>query len=118
MGTREKAKDAQKIQDLHVLKNALRMYYNDNQNYPENTGFFPDDGCDETSECLGVLMDGEYIPTLSGIEYDYLSHSDNDAFYLWVELDSGRGDEDIKSQEKCGVAEDDRVNNIFMVCGN
>jgi len=31
VGTRERSRDAQKIQDLNSLKNALRMYYNDNQ---------------------------------------------------------------------------------------
>jgi len=31
MGARERARDAQKIQDAYAIKNALRMYYNDNQ---------------------------------------------------------------------------------------
>jgi type II secretion system protein G len=116
MGTREKAKDAQKIQDLHALKNALRMYYNDNQNYPEYDGSFTEDSQNGCTNCLDVLEAGEYIPTLSGIEYNYLSNNNNDGFWLWVDLDSGRGDEDINSQIKCGIGS--TAANIFMVCGN
>jgi prepilin-type N-terminal cleavage/methylation domain-containing protein len=116
MGTREKAKDAQKIQDLHALKNALRMYYNDNQNYPIYDGSFGDESQNGCTDCLDVLVTGEYIPTLSGIEYNYSSHSNNDGFWLWVDLDSGRGDEDIDSQVKCGIGS--TVNGVFMVCGN
>lgn len=31
MGARERARDAQKLQDMGAIKNALRLYYNDNQ---------------------------------------------------------------------------------------
>jgi prepilin-type N-terminal cleavage/methylation domain-containing protein len=122
MGAREKAKDAQKIQDLHALKNALRMYYNDSQNYPEYDGYFCEapDSCTEAqrngcTDCLSVLAP-DYIPTLSGIDYNYLSLNENDSFYLWVDLDSGRGDEDTNSQVKCGIGT--TAASVFMVCGN
>jgi type II secretion system protein G len=119
MGAREKAKDAQKIQDLHAVKNALRMYYNDTQNYPEydetDGAIFTEEGQNGSTSCLDVLVP-EYIPTLSGIGYSYSSSNDNDSFYLWTGLESGRGDEDIDSQLKCGIGS--TAASIFMVCGN
>ena len=119
MGTREKAKDAQKIQDLHAVKNALRMYYNDNQNYPEydatDGAVFAEENQNGCTGCLDVLAP-EYIPTLLGIGYSYSSFDNRDGFRLWTGLDSGRGDEDTDSQLKCGIGS--TAADIFMVCGN
>lgn len=39
LSTRERARDAQKKQELNEMKNALRLYYNDFQQYPASSGF-------------------------------------------------------------------------------
>ena len=43
VGARERARDAQKVSDMGSIKNGLRMYYNDNQKYP-NLSFTINEG--------------------------------------------------------------------------
>lgn len=87
MGMREKAKDAQKIQDLNSMKNALRSYYNDNQSYPDDIS----------------KIGGTYLPSLENIGFTYFYSTDGETFSIGVTLDSGAGNEDVESQKKCGV---------------
>lgn len=115
MGARERARDAQKIQDLYAIKNALRMYYNDYQTYP-------------ASGSLNVLTVGSsYVTSLIGVSgYIYTQTNSGDGFNLCVELEAGAGDEDTNSQVKCGVANGGVCNlgvgitrdKLFVVCGN
>ncbi len=99
VGSRERARDAQKIQNLNSLKNALRMYYNDNQIYPPSiNGLVP-----------------SYIPSLgdmSGVGYSQLSTGDG--FIMRVSLEVGAGDEDINSQINCG--DTNPPNGVYAVC--
>jgi len=88
MGARERAMDSQKISDLNAIKNALRMYYNENQAYPTGTSLAG----------LGATL----LPGISRIGYTYESPN-TDSFNLCVGLDSGSGDEDIRSQINCGA---------------
>jgi prepilin-type N-terminal cleavage/methylation domain-containing protein len=110
MGARERARDAQKIQDLNAIRNGLRMYYNDNQLYPED-----DDG-NVCTDCLDTLT--AYVSAIADIGYSYDQVSDGDGFKLWSSLEAGAGDEDIDSQSKCGVSVEDIKDKIFMVCAN
>ena len=118
MGMRERARDAQKIQDLYAVKNALRMYYNDHQSYPTNPNGIMN-SCTSSENCLSVLSSEGYITSLTDIDYIYSqsfgSGPDTDRFKLWVNLEAGAGDEDMQSQEKCGEIPTDK---IFMVCGS
>lgn len=102
MGMREKAKDAQKIQDLNSMKNALRSYYNDNQRYP-----LPD-------ELIREIGTTAYFPAISKINFvNYTIDSDGEKFSVGVSLDSGAGDEDIQSQIKCGLGATEKY---YVVC--
>lgn len=112
MGAREKAKDAQKIQDMSAMKNALRMYYNDFQAYPTGT---------ETT--LGTGFSG-YMATDIGFTYDYWQTNSGDGFELCFNLDAGQGDDDVASQLKCGAMTTGTcglgvgvtVDKLFVVC--
>jgi prepilin-type N-terminal cleavage/methylation domain-containing protein len=105
MGMRERARDAQKIQDLYAVKNALRMYYNDTQSYP-------------LGSTLDVLTVGSsYVTSLIGVSgYTYVPGPGGDSFKLTVGLEAGAGNEDIDSQTKCGISP--VVDKVFAVCGN
>lgn len=105
MGARERAKDAQKIQDLNAVKNALRLYYNDNQGYPLFT---------DCTSCLTAPL-GVYLTNVAQIGYTYTSIT-GDTFILKTGLEVGTGDEDIGSQAKCGVGV--TADKVFMVCAN
>ncbi|HPT66313.1 MAG TPA: type II secretion system protein [Candidatus Woesebacteria bacterium] len=106
MGMRERARDAQKIQDLNSMKSALRIYYNDHQSYPATQADFVKD--------VGT---SNYMPNLMGIgfSYNYLVTSGGDGFVLTAPLESGAGTDDTDSQTKCGLGASDK---IFAVCAN
>jgi len=44
-GARARARDIQRKSDLKQVKTALRIYYNDNQNYPSGSSGNIDEGC-------------------------------------------------------------------------
>lgn len=110
VGARERSRDAQKIQDLTSIKNALRLYYNDYQAYPSP-------GVSNCSSCLNTAIGSSYLPGLatSDIGYSYSAGTDGNSFTIKVNLESGAGDEDIESQQRCGVTPTDKV---YMVCAN
>lgn len=103
MGARDKAKDSARISDMVAVKNALRLYYNDNQSYPD---------------VLDVGMTG-YMPSILNLGYSgytYAKTNNGDGFTLSLTLDSGQGDDDINSQLKCGISVP--VDKLFVVCAN
>jgi prepilin-type N-terminal cleavage/methylation domain-containing protein len=100
MGARERARDAQKIQDLNAIKNALRMYYNDHQQYPTT---------------LGVLVSNYIAAIPADINVSgYQTISPYDTFTFTVDLEAGAGDDDKNSQAKCGISP--QVEKKFAVC--
>ena len=115
MGMRERARDAQKIQDLYAVKNALRMYYNDHQSYPAS------DGLNASKTILSGQLD-DYISAIDEIDYWYTQNfsgvADSDRFKLYVELEAGAGDEDDDSARKCGEDPSGFLSPRFYVCGN
>lgn len=111
VGTRERSRDSQKIQDLNSLKNALRMYYNDHQSYPLSASY--------TLNALNSTEIGTtYLPGIvsSGIGYSY--QSDGDSFYIKTTLEVGAGDDDGNSQLNCGVSAGSTQPSVYMVCSN
>ena len=105
VGTRERSKDSQKIQDLNAIKNALRMYYNDNQTYPTSKSII-----------IGNGFTG-YISNLGDTGFDYTPiNNGNDGFRLAITLDVGAGDDDTNSQLKCGIPAASVDPNVYMVC--
>lgn len=104
VGARERAKDSKKMQDLNSLKNALRMYYNDNQFYP-----------DKKSIILGNGFTG-YISNIGDTSFTYTQPSGTDSFLMKITLDSGAGDDDINSQINCGIGE--TTDKVYAVCSN
>ena len=115
MGMRERARDAQKIQDLNSIKSALRMYYNDHQSYPTT-------GCDVevgkyNSTCLNNSVGATYMPSIKDIGYSYAyMDASGDTFRLKAALETGAGNDDTDSQKKCGVGVTE--DKVFMVCAN
>lgn len=105
VGSRERARDTQKIQNLVSLKNALRMYYNDNQTYPL------------TEAELNNLVSGGYIASLGDMtDVTYTVLSAGDGFRLTALLEVGAGDEDEKSQQNCGIGT--TMVKTYAVCAN
>lgn len=115
MGAREKARDAQKIQDLNAVKNALRMYYNDNQIYPAGSA---------CTTCLTSSLEADYMPGIAGVGYTYTQTNSGDGFQLCIPVEAESGnDEAYQSQLKCNFGgtvcgQSIGVTGVFVVCGN
>ena len=108
MGARDRAEDSQKIQDLNAVKNALRLYYNDNQRYP----VVVEPKTIEASKLGTTLV--EYIKDIGVSGAIYQSDATGDTFTLKVLLDAAKIGE-TESFVKCGV---EGVNYYYMVCAN
>jgi prepilin-type N-terminal cleavage/methylation domain-containing protein len=112
MGARERARDSQKMQELQNIKNALRLYYNDHQNYPVGSGI-----------TLGTGFTG-YLPQVLTIGHTYYQTNNGDGFQLCVGLESAASDTDFVSQQKCGIGTTSvcgvgtTVKKIFALCAN
>lgn len=91
MGARQKAMDSKKIQDMNMIKTALRTYYNDNQTYPRVTNVTN----------IGATL-ASYMQPLD-VGYTYFGTNSGDGFELCAWLDSGQGDDDLNSQIRCGI---------------
>lgn len=113
MGARERAKDAQKIQNLGVIKSGLRMYYNDKQAYPTGAGV-----------TLGTGMSG-YFSTIQ-VGYTYYQKNNGDGFNLCTVVDGNRGNEDEGTQlgcgamsvGVCGMSVGSTRDGIYVICAN
>lgn len=106
VGTRERANDSQKIQNLNSLKNALRMYYNDNQAYPA-----------DKSVILGMGFTG-YMSNLGDTGFSYSQTNSGDGFLLQIPLSNGANVDTGASQLKCGVAVGSTQVGVYAVCAN
>lgn len=106
MGMRERARDAQKIQDLNSIKDALRIYYNDKQSYPA------------ANILVSEIGTTNYMPAISNLGYTftYTPSADFDGFVLTIPLEAGAGNDDIDSQIKCGIGT--TIDKVFAVCAN
>lgn len=103
VGTRERSRDSQKIQDLNSLKSALRMYYNDNQAYPESK-----------SVILGSGFTG-YMANIGDTNFSYSRPNGSDSFIIKTQLEVGAGNDDENSQIRCGLTP---TPGVYAVCAN
>jgi prepilin-type N-terminal cleavage/methylation domain-containing protein len=106
VGSRERANDSQKMQNLNSLKNALRMYYNDNQSYPL-----------DRSTILGIGFTA-YMSDLGDTGFTYTRTNNGDGFLLKTTLESGAGVDTGGSQLNCGVAVGSTEAGVYAVCSN
>lgn len=107
MGAREKAVDSQRKQDMVAIKNALRLYYNDN-------GEYPDVDVDDLAAEIGT-----YMPSIQGIgyTYEYGMTDAGDGFLLKVKTEATTSEENVKSQERCGLKTEPEPE-YYYVCAN
>lgn len=82
-GARLRARDVQRKSDLNQVKTALRMYYNDNQNYPAD---------DDSGNISGVAWGSQFGTTtvyMKELPQDPLGSSWVD--YYYTQTNSGEG---------------------------
>ena len=126
-GARERARDAKRKSDVTQIKSALRLYYNDYQQYPtENNTKISGCGLDGTSICswgsvfsagAGPTIYMNQLPTdpLSTQSYSYTRIND-DSYQLTAALENAGDNSAVKSQLSCGVQSGATVAKTYMVC--
>lgn len=127
-GVRERGRDSRRKNDLNQVKTALRLYYNDYQRYPDNTGAGLINGCGSsgTDACVWgenfgsddvIYMKLPLDPINSGnYEYNYQIFGTTDGFRLTAFLENNSDPQSAQSQRDCGVAEEAIQVNVYMVC--
>ena len=118
VGIRERGSDTKKKSDLNQLKNSMRLFYNDFQRYPTQSG-------SSFVACSGAACSqGSQMNNGSGTVYMkevpeysvYSQYNNGDSFYVGVVLDNP-GDPDIAaSASRCGVASP--ATNTFYACSD
>jgi type II secretory pathway pseudopilin PulG len=112
VGIRERAADTRAKNNLNQLKNALRLYYNDNQRYPNGST-----SCANLANAphnlTSTYIDSSIIPGNDG--YSCIYTGSGDTFNAYIELQSSAGTEDTDSAERCGLPP---VDGEFYVCAN
>src|SRR5690606_23956796 len=100
------AADTRAKSDLSSLKKALRIYYNDYQQYPAGSGgammgcgASADSGCSQGGSFSGGAGDTVYMSELPQV-FSY--YSDNaDEFLIVVSLENASDNDIVASQTKC-----------------
>ncbi|MCA9368917.1 MAG: type II secretion system protein [Pseudomonadales bacterium] len=95
VSVRERAKDSQKKSNLNEFKTALRLYYNDNQNYPD-VSEVPAQGSPFVGTGGVVYM--QEVPEYASYTVD----ATGDGFTLGVDLDNLSDTEICESWSRCG----------------
>lgn len=126
-GVRERARDAKRKSDVMQIKNALRLYYNDYQRYPQESNTkISGCGLDGTSLCnwgsifaagVGpvVYMNQLPIDPILTQSYMYVRIHD-DSYQLTAILENIGDDSAVKSQITCGIQSNVTIEKVYMVC--
>ena len=107
---RERGRDSRRKQDLSQIKNALRMYYNDHQSFPETFSFKVPFSDGDTMYMQDVPQD----PLYDARAYVYL-FEDSDTYRLSAELENPADASAQESQRRCGLSPDEE-SATYYVC--
>lgn len=123
LGIRERARDTKVKANLSELRNALRLYYNDYQQYPDSTvggailGCGPADSPADTACSEGFSTTGAtgvmYMRQLPE-EFHYTQLSGGDDYLLYAELENISDGDIASSVARCAVTEP--VPAAYYVC--
>ena len=125
--TRSRARDVRRKADLDQTKKALRLYYNDFQQYPaDNSGDIYGCGAGGTGQCdwgSDFTANGAVFmkqlpldPVNSGNQvYDYTQTSAGDDFLISVMLENLSDQDAANSQARCQVS---LAAGVYVVCGD
>ncbi len=131
---RLRGRDAARKSDLRQIKSALRLFYNDFQQYPEDGSSDRILGCGngqlaaDLSECdwgTGFVANGNtYMKQLPqdpnpGVNFKYQMTATGDGFILQTLLENASDEDAWKSQVRCDptvASQADATAKLYMVC--
>jgi general secretion pathway protein G len=114
-GARSRARDTRRKSDLRAVEQSLRLYYNDNKQFPRSAGVYQIDGCGITACNWGntfTLDSTVYMSSLptdpsssttSPVNYKYYSGSD-DTMLLVAKLENVSDQDIADSQARCSTS--------------
>ena len=123
--SRERARDAARKADMRQIKSALRLYYNDFQQYPANDGSNRILGCGTgTGACTwGGSFEANGTQYMNYLPIDpvnngtyvfrYAQTDSGDGFELWSALENDSDEDATKSVDRCAAA---AGTNKYVVC--
>lgn len=126
--SRSRARDVRRKSDLNQIKTAVRLYYNDFQQYPANSGtLIRGCGTNGTSNCSwgGEFSAGTeiYMKSLpqdpvnsGGYVYSYAQTGAGQGFTLTTQLENASDQDSRQSQLRCGVAAGAVQSKVYMIC--
>ncbi len=132
VSSRQRARDSRRKHDLVEVKNALRLYYNDNQAYPQPDEFtFGENWSDGE---ITYMQEVPADPQGGEKSYHYCVGEDSDNFILAAELENQADPEMAQSMGRCQAgnwnalgdcnlsdcynSEEDNLSNCYYVCGD
>lgn len=103
MGARQRARDAKRKGELHELKQALRLYYNDFESYPADNGSGGIMGCVDGATICGTSFATTMTTYMKRMpeEYFYEQEASTDDFLLNVALENASDSDLTSSQSRC-----------------
>lgn len=123
LGIRERARDTTVKQNLVELRNALRLYYNDYQEYPASSGAGAIVGCGSAdAPDGGACTSGFETSGANGVMYmrqlpENFHYTQTDAgfdYVLYAVLENVSDADIAKSVERCGITEP--VTGAYYMC--
>jgi len=122
VGIRGRAKDARLKSNLEQMKTALRLYYNDYQQYPSSSsgtmqgcGVAGTAACTVDSEFSAGSEDIVYMKKLAEFD-EYVQTNSGDGFYAGVILNNSSDAEIASSVSECSISSP--TANTFYVCAD
>lgn len=116
VSSRQRARDSRRKHDLVEIKNALRLYYNDNQAYPDDVSF----GSNWSEDGITYMQEVPADPQAPDKNYAYCVSSDRNAFVLEASLENAADPEIEESANRCTsiCTPADCDQNCYYVCGD
>lgn len=108
LGARQRAADAKTKNNMAQFKGALRLYYNENQTYPD-VAVETSCSAGAITTALAPFLDADVIPA----SCMYIDEDSGNGFSAYVPLATSAGTEDTQSASLCGKTP---VEQRYYVC--
>lgn len=123
LGVRERARDTKAKAGLSELRNALRLFYNDYQHYPESSSGGAILGCGPAATPENVACGGSFVTTGSGSttymkqlpsSFNYTQANGGDDYVLYSVLENVSDSDITGSVARCGIGSP--VTGAYYMC--
>lgn len=113
LGIRERARDTKVKSGLSEMRNALRLFYNDYQHYPESSSGGSILGCGPAATPEDVACGGSFVTTGTNsvtymkalpADFDYTQIDDGNDYELYIVLENASDADIAESATRCAIS--------------